>query len=143
MRRCLHGLNTRWRWCLARVGIALSPLVDKWTVDSNEWKSQYFLFHFNFLMCFSCNFKSSLFQPVAGGIWTLDLSISVEVSSTVLSSLDKFTLLLTLRLIYIGKICWRLYQWQWHMTVLALATLGGMTEIGSFLFLLHRPRWPR
>ncbi len=30
-----------------------------------------------------------------------------------------------------------------YAIVLALATLGGTTEIGSFLFLSHRPRWPR
>jgi hypothetical protein len=27
--------------------------------------------------------------------------------------------------------------------VLALATLGGVTQVESFLFMLHHPRWPR
>ncbi len=30
-----------------------------------------------------------------------------------------------------------------HLTVLALATLGGATQIGSFLFMSCHPRWPR
>jgi len=30
-----------------------------------------------------------------------------------------------------------------HLTVLALATLGSAIQIGSFLFLLRCPRWPR
>ncbi len=29
-----------------------------------------------------------------------------------------------------------------HVTVLVLATLGGMTQMGSFLVMSHRPRWP-
>jgi hypothetical protein len=32
---------------------------------------------------------------------------------------------------------------QHHLTVLALATLGGTTQIGLFLFMSHCPRWPR
>jgi hypothetical protein len=50
------------------------------------------------------------------------------------------------RLVYIGEACtWR-RQRQQHMTVItaiALATLGGTTQIGSFLFVLRHPRWPR
>ena len=37
---------------------------------------------------------------------------------------------------------------EWHRAaifplVLALATLGSVTQIGSFLFVSHHPRWPR
>ncbi len=41
----------------------------------------------------------------------------------------------------IGEVCKRNRRRQWHATVLALATSGGATEIVSFLFASHRPRW--
>jgi len=31
---------------------------------------------------------------------------------------------------------------RYHLTVLALATLGSMTQIGSFQFMSRCPRWP-
>ncbi len=48
-----------------------------------------------------------------------------------------------LRIIYIGNICWWKCQRQLHVSLLYLATLGDATQIGSFLLLSCRPRWPR
>ncbi len=51
-----------------------------------------------------------------------------------------------IRSMYIGDSFWQNVgdsdMWQ-SATVLALATLGDTTQIGSFLFMSRRPRWPR
>jgi hypothetical protein len=47
-------------------------------------------------------------------------------------------------IVYIGEVCFQNCQGHTTVTtVLALATLGGMTQIGYFLFAWCRPRWPR
>jgi hypothetical protein len=47
-------------------------------------------------------------------------------------------------IVYIGKVCKENRQQQQYETVLALATLGDTTtQMGLFLFILLRPRWPR
>ncbi len=48
-----------------------------------------------------------------------------------------------LRPVYIGKVSLAKTSALATVNVLALATLGGVTQIGSFLFVSHCPRWPR
>ncbi len=49
----------------------------------------------------------------------------------------------SLPIVYIGEVCKRNRKRQQHETVLALATLGDVTQKGLFLFMLLHPRWPR
>ncbi len=48
-----------------------------------------------------------------------------------------------LMLVHIDKVVWAKMSAKATDYVLALATLDYATQIGSFLFVWHHPRWPR
>jgi hypothetical protein len=76
---------------------------------------------------------------------------SLKWSEAKLASLDLILAKLFLKssmifwywIVYIGEVCKRNCQRQRHEAVLASATLGDATQIGSFIFMSLRPRWTR